>query len=74
MKKIQKNNTQIPSKYKQMKMMIILTIFSVVSADFLPTDVGDGYFISYNKEGVRNEDIKVSEVANEFILRKKNLK
>lgn len=57
-----------------MKLMIFLTIFSVVSADFLPTDVGDGYFISYNKEGVRNEDIKVSEVANEFILRKKNLK
>ena len=43
-------------------------------SDFLPTSSGDGYFISYKKSGERNDDVKVSDVANEFILRKKNLK
>lgn len=41
---------------------------------FLPTSSGDGYFISYKKNGDRNDDVKVSDVATEFILRKKNLK
>lgn len=57
---------------------MILTSFIVLSQcqsnDFLPTSSGDGYFISYKKSGERNEDVKVSDVVNEFILRKKNLK
>jgi hypothetical protein len=42
--------------------------------DFLPTESGDGYFISYKKNGERNDDVKVSDVTTEFLLRKKNLK
>jgi hypothetical protein len=60
-----------------MKLKVILFMALAVLSechDFLPTDTGDGYFISYNKDGSRKEDIKVSEVSNEFILRKKNLK
>jgi len=56
--------------------MILFTALAVLAEcnDFLPTDTGDGYFISYNKDGSRKEDVKVSEVSTEFILRKKNLK
>jgi len=57
---------------------LILTSFIVLSQcqnnDFLPTSSGDGYFISYKKSGERNNDVKVSDIATEFILRKKNLK
>lgn len=72
MKKIQKK----PKKFIKMKFIFIMFSFIVLCqcSDFLPTSSGDGYFISYKKSGERNDDVKVSDVANEFILRKKNLK
>jgi hypothetical protein len=60
---------------KTIMILLMMTLAVLTECDnFLPTDIGDGYFISYNKDGSRKEDIKVSDVSNEFILRKKNFR
>ena len=75
-----KNDTKKQTININIKMKLSITLFLVIFVvptfcySFLPTSFGDGYFISYNKDGTRKDDIKVSEVSKEFMLRKTNVK